>query len=298
MNRLKSFVLGLALTVVAFSGSGCGWNNVPPGYGGIKVNYYGDNKGVDDVATVTGMQFYNPISTRVIEFPLFNQRAIWTQAIEEGSPTNEEISFTSRGDLPFTADIALSYELELEKLPYFYVKFRSDDISNFTHGYLRDVARRGYAELAPKYDAEQLYGEKIAELDEKVRQFVNGEVNQYGVKITNFGIIGRPRPPKEIMDRINGKVASIQKAQQAENELRERQAEAAKRVADAKGDADAAIARAEGEARANAIRSSSINDNLIRWRTLDVMEKWNGQLPAYMAGGSTGLPIPMVNVGQ
>lgn len=296
--RLKNFAMAIVLAATMMSGSGCGWNNVPPGYGGIKVNYYGSNKGVDDVATVTGMQVYNPFTTNIIEFPLFNQRAVWTRDIEEGSPTNEEISFTSKGDLPFTADIALSYELELDKLAHFYVKFRSDDIERFTHGYLRDIARRGYAEMAPKYEAEQLYGEKIAELDEKVRNFVNSQVSEYGIKITNFGIIGRPRPPKEIVDRINGKVASIQKAQQAENELRERTAEAAKRVADAKGDADSQIARAEGEAKANAILSASINDNLIRWRSLQVMAQWNGQLPTYLATGDSGLPIPMMNVGQ
>jgi hypothetical protein len=34
---------------------------------------YGDNKGVDDVVAVTGMVFYNPITTKIYEFPTFIQ---------------------------------------------------------------------------------------------------------------------------------------------------------------------------------------------------------------------------------
>lgn len=308
MNRLKSFVLGIALAVVAVSGSGCGWNNVPPGYVGIKVDYYGTEKGVNDYPVVTGMQWYNPWYSTVIEYPTFNQTAVWTKDENEGSPTNEEISYASSEGMGFEADISLSYNLIPEKVPAFYVKFRNDDLRLFTHGYLRSVARRGYAELAPQYSAEQLYTDKVGELDKKVQEYVNNEVNQFGVEITQFGVIGRPRPPMELTARINAKVGAVQRAQQAENELRQTQAEAAKQVAEAEGNARSRIAEAEGnaksriveaegQAKANALLSASINENLIKWRTVDVMSRWNGALPTYMAG-SGGLPVPMVNVGQ
>jgi len=308
VNRLKSFVLGLALTVVAFSGSGCGFNNVPPGYVGIKVDYYGTEKGVSDYPVVTGMQWYNPWYSTVIEYPTFNQTAVWTKDINEGSPANEEISYASSEGMGFEADISLSYNLIPEKVPAFYVKFRNDDLRTFTHGYLRSVARRGYAELAPHYSAEQLYTDKVGELDKKVQEYVNAEVNQFGVEITQFGVIGRPRPPQELTARINAKVGAVQRAQQAENELRQTQAEAAKQVAEAEGNAKSRIAEAEGnaksriveaegQAKANALLSASINENLIKWRTVDVMSRWNGALPTYMAGAG-GLPVPMVNVGQ
>jgi regulator of protease activity HflC (stomatin/prohibitin superfamily) len=290
----------VALAVALATTSGCGWNNVPPGYGGIKVNFYGTAKGVDELPTVTGMQWYNPLTETILEYPVFNQRAVWTADAEEGSPTNEEISFASSEGLPFTADISLSYELQLEKLPHFYVKFRNDDIRGFTHGFMRDVARKGFSDIAPHYTAEELYSTKTEKLVGEVQEYVNNQVNQYGVHVNQFGIIGRPRPPKEIADRISAKVGSIQKAIQAENELRERTAEAAKRVADAKGDADSQVARAKGEAEANAILSASINNNLILWRELQVkksfVDKWNGAAPYYLSTGGGALPTPIIDM--
>ena len=304
--RLKNFAMTIVLAAaVAFSGSGCGY--IPPGYAGIKINNYGSGKGVGIEPASTGMNPFMPGYSSILEYPTFTQTAVWTRSADEGSPSNEEISYPSSEGMGFTADISLSYNVIPENIPAFYTKFRSDDITGFTHGYLRNVARRGYAELSPKYTAEQLYSEKISELDKRVQDYINAEVNQYGVEVTQFGVIGRPRPPEELNARINAKVGAVQKAQQAENELRQTQAEAAKQVAEAEGNAKSRIAEAEGnsrariveaegQAKANALLSSSITENLIKWRNLDVTARWNGALPTYMANGQNGLPLAMMNV--
>lgn len=293
--RLKNFVMGFALAVTMISGAGCA--NVPPGHVGIKVNFYGSQKGVEDFPAVTGIQWYNPWYTDIVVFPTFNQTAVWTKDLNEGSPTNEEITYASSEGMGFESDISMSYNVVPDKVPAFYIKFRSEDLYSFTHGYLRNVARRGYAEIAPRFTAEQLYTDKVGELDRLVQEYVNAEVTDFGIVVTQFGVIGRPRPPQELTARINAKVGAVQRAQQAENELRQTQAEAAKQVAEAEGNAKSRIMEAEGQAKANAILSASINQNLIQWRTIDVMSKWNGALPTYMAG-TGGLPVPMVNVGQ
>ena len=62
-------VLGFILLVVLFNSC----ERVDAGHVGVKVNMYGDNKGVDDVVAVTGMVFYNPITTKIYEFPTFIQ---------------------------------------------------------------------------------------------------------------------------------------------------------------------------------------------------------------------------------
>ena len=51
-----------------------GYERVDAGYGGIKVNLYGDDKGVDDFTLVTGAVWYNPITTAVYEYPTFVQQ--------------------------------------------------------------------------------------------------------------------------------------------------------------------------------------------------------------------------------
>src|SRR3990167_2517569 len=95
----KIFLLTVLIGII----SGC--TRIDPGHVGIVVNYYGSNKGVSDFPAITGMVWYNPISTTVFEYPTFVQTAIWTKDKTEGSSLNEETTFNSKEGLVFSADI-------------------------------------------------------------------------------------------------------------------------------------------------------------------------------------------------
>src|SRR5574343_537989 len=96
---------------------------IEPGHVGIVVDMYGSQKGVQEFPIVTGMNFRIPLKTSVYEYPTFVQTAVWTRDSKEGSPSNEEVSFSSKEGLVITADISLSYQLLAERVPAFYVKF-------------------------------------------------------------------------------------------------------------------------------------------------------------------------------
>ena len=64
--------------------------------------------------------------------------------------------------------------------------------------------------------------------------------------IDQFGFIGSPRPPSSVIDAINAKVQAQQIAVQKQNELVQAQADAAKLVAAADGQAKAQVAIANG----------------------------------------------------
>jgi hypothetical protein len=49
------------------------YTRIDAGHEGIKVNLYGDSKGVDDVELVTGAVWFNPVTTAVYEYPTFVQ---------------------------------------------------------------------------------------------------------------------------------------------------------------------------------------------------------------------------------
>lgn len=272
-NKILPIIL---LALIAF---GC--TRVDPGYVGIKVNYFGSQRGVEDFPAVTGFVWYNPISTSIFEYPTFVQTAIWTKSPHEGKAINEEICFNSKEGLVICGDISLSYTLEITKVPAFYVKFRSDKIDIFTHGFLRNVARDHFNELATSYGVEQLYGEKKEEYLAKVRERINGQVGPYGVKIEQFGFIGAPRLPEGVVNALNAKIQATQDAIRAENEVRQAKAEAQK-----------AIAKAEGEARANELLARSLSPTLLEWRKLTITEhaiaKWDGKRPM-VEGQSAGL---------
>ncbi len=69
MKTIISAVVGFFLLVTLFFSC----ERIDAGHVGVKVNQYGDNKGVDDVVAVTGMVFYNPFTTAIYEFPTFIQ---------------------------------------------------------------------------------------------------------------------------------------------------------------------------------------------------------------------------------
>jgi regulator of protease activity HflC (stomatin/prohibitin superfamily) len=289
----------LVLSLVPFLAGCAGCTVVNPGYVGIKVNMLGSNRGVQDIPMVTGWVFYNPFTQRIYEYPTFVQTAAWTRSPHEGSPSNEEVTFNDKSGLVITADISLSYQLQPDKVPHFYVKFRSDDLAQFTHGFLRNIARDAFNEVGGTYAVEEIYGAKKEEVVLKVRERINGQVSDIGVVLQQFGFIGAPRPPQNVIESINMKIAATQNAMRVENEVRQTQAEAQKAVAKAEGEAKAAIARAEGEAKANRVLAESITPELLQWRNLQITEqavaRWDGKRPMVEGQGSGMLlqiPLP------
>ena len=282
--KLKGMVSFVSILVCLIL-NGCGCDVIKPGYVGIKVDNLGSQRGVQNYTVQTGLVTYIPSMSSIFEFPTFVQTTVWTQSKEEGSPTNEEISFNTKEGSPVTGDISLSYQIDAEKVPAFYIKFRSDDLNLFTHGFMRNVARDAFNEVGAQYALEEVYGPKKEELLSKVKKRVNDEVSKYGVILVQFGFVGRIRIDPTIMQALNAKLATTQNAMTAENRLREAQANAANRVA-----------AAEGEARANLALAKSITPELIEWRKLDLTQnainRWNGVRPM-VEGNSSGMLLQL-----
>jgi len=287
MLLMKRVLMAMVVLMLSFMLIGCGCTRVDPGHVGVKVNMYGSDKGVSDMPLVTGMVWYNPISTKVFEYPTFVQTAVWTASKHEGRPIDESITFNSKEGMVITADVSLSFQLEAAKVPAFYVKFRSDNLNLFTHGFLRNVARDAFNELAPKMPIEDIYGEKKEALIQDVKARINKETAEYGVKLVQFGFIGAPRLPEQVVNALNAKIKATQDAMRVENEVRQASAEARK-----------AVAKAEGEAKANLILTQSITPILLQWRQLQITEnavaRWDGRRPT-VEGANAGmlLQIPM-----
>ena len=295
---MRRLLFGCVLMLMA----GCGYTTVEPGHVGIQVNKFGTDKGVSSYPLVTGAQFYNPFTTTIFQYPTSVQTAVWTSSVHEGAPLDESLTYNSSEGLVFHADVSVSYQLLPEKVPSFYVQFRSDDVNTFTHGLMRIIARESLNEVAARYTADQLYSDKKDSVMADARVMVERKLETYGVKIVQMGYTGPPRPPEPIVAAINLKIQAIQSAITTENQVRQSKAEAQKKVAIADGDAQAAIKKAEGESKANSLLTSSISDSLLKWRSLQVQEaaiqKWNGARP-YFEVGSSGVgagPNILLNV--
>src|SRR5690349_3644768 len=154
--QLRRWIGGLLLFLTVMGVSACGRTIVEPGHVGIQVDYYGQDRGVESYPKVTGVVWYNPITTKVLQYPTFVQTAVWTHNINEGNPFDESISFTTSDQMQVAADVSLAYHLTADRVPAFYVKFRSDDLRTFTHGFLRNLAREKFDAAAGRYKIEQI----------------------------------------------------------------------------------------------------------------------------------------------
>lgn len=261
---------------------------IEAGYTGIEVNLAGSQRGASEIPIRTGWVFYSPLTTQIIEFPTYVQTVKWTRNTDEGHPINEEMGFNSKEGMEIFVDVSLSYAIEPKRVPDFYVKYRVSDLDLFTHGILRDIVRNSLNEVASTYVVEDIYGEKKAEFLGKVEKQIQEKVANVGVGVQQFGFIGAPRVPAVIATAITAKAQAIQQAERAENELATTRAEAAKKIAEADGDAKSAVTLAQGEADANKIRQSSLTPQLLELRRLEnqraYIDKWNGQLPNVQAG--------------
>ena len=261
---------------------------IEPGYTGIRINKL-VNQGISKENIITGYVIYMPLFTSIVRYPTFVQRVAWTNDLREGNPVNEELTFNTIDSVPVNMDVAVSYQLEASKVPDFYTKFRADNIEQFTHGFMRDTTRNIVAKIGSEYTFDAINGAKKEEFLGQVAKSLHEEVHVYGVSIQQFGLIGSLKPPQELLDAVNAKTMAIQQAIQSENEVRQAQAEAKKKVA-----------TAEGEAAANRALTSSIDPKLLQWESMKIqresVQKWDGKMPSVMSGKSDGMlfnvPLP------
>src|SRR5580700_10126785 len=295
--KLGIIAIGVLLVVLVMGLFLLRVTRIEPGHVGVQINLAGNQRGASEIPVRTGWVVYSPLSTEIIEFPTYVQTVKWTKDVNEGHPINEEMGFNSKEGMEIFVDVSLSYAIDPRKVPDFYVKYRVNDLDLFTHGILRDIVRNSLNEVASTYVVEDIYGEKKAEFLGKVEAQIELKMTPVGVSVQQFGFIGAPRVPAVIATAITAKAQAIQQAERARNELATTQAEAAKKIAEAEGDAKSLVTRAQGEADANRIRQNSLTPQLLELRRIEnsraLIDKWDGRLPSVQSGqGGMILQLP------
>ena len=295
--KFGAIAIGVILLLLVLSIFLLRVTRIEAGHVGVEINLAGKERGASEPPVRTGWVVYSPLSTQIIEFPTYVQTVKWTKDTSEGHPINEEMGFNSKEGMEIFVDVSLSYAIDPLKVPDFYVKYRVADMEMFTHGILRDVVRNSLNEVASTYVVEDIYGEKKAEFLGKVEAMIQKKMASVGVGVQQFGFIGAPRVPTVIATAITAKAQAIQQAERARNELATTQAEAAKKIAEAEGDAKSLVTRAQGEADANRIRQNSLTPQLLELRRIEnnraLIDKWNGQLPSVQTGQGGGMILQL-----
>ena len=262
IKAISAGVLGFILLVVLFNSC----ERIDAGYVGVKVNQYGDNKGVDDVVAVTGMVFFNPITTKIYEFPTYIQH-------KEYKGENSFI-VNSKDGSEFNVSPIMNYSVQREKVPAIFSKYRRP-LEDIEEGFLKTAVYDAFRLATNKYTADELISNR-AIFEVEVRRLLDGQLLKEGFTINQF--TSNLIYPETFKRSIEAKNNAVQAALRAENEVKTAEAQAKIKVATAEGNAQAMLTSAKAEAESNRMKQVTLTPLLLQ---LEYINKWDGKLPVY-----------------
>lgn len=246
---------------------------IDAGHVGVKVNMYGSGKGVGGVTECTGWVFYNPITTKIYEFPTFIQHKEYKKTEE----IDNSFIVNSKDGSEFQVSPIMNYSVQREKVPTIFAKYRRS-LPEIEEGFLKTAVYDAFRLATNKYTADELISNR-AVFEVEVRRLLEGQLLQEGFIINQF--TSNLIYPETFKKSIEAKNNAVQAALRAENEVKTAEAQAKIKVATANGNAEAMLTAAKAEAEANSLKQKTITPMLLQ---LEWINKWDGQLPGTMLG--------------
>ncbi len=266
MKKINFFLAIVALMCVVCTSS-C--TRIDAACEGIKVNLYGSDKGVDDVVLVTGMVWFNPFTEEIYEYPTYVQMVDY-----------EPFVINAKDGSNFTVDPTLNINPISGKAAAIFKKYRKP-LDEVIHDVLKTHIINAYRIKLNAYTTDELVSkreefERVTE--DYLREVLAKENFELGEMTSGL------KYPESLERSITAKNQAVQEALRISNEVAAIEAEAQKKIAAAKGNAEAQRITADAEAYYNRTVSASLSNALVQMKAL---EKWDGKTPIVSGGAST-----------
>jgi len=272
MSRGKVILVLLGLVFASlFLMNSC--ERIDAGHVGVKVDMYGSGKGVNDVTECTGVVFYNPITTKIYEFPTFIQHKEY----------KDENSFVvnSKDGSEFSVSPIMNYSVQREKVPSIFAKYRRS-LEEIEEGFLKTAVYDAFRLATNKYTADGLIGNREV-FEVEVRRLLEAQLLKEGFVINQF--TSNLVYPDSFKKAINAKNNAVQAALMAENKVKQAEAEAKIKVATANGNAEALLANARAEAESNRLRQQTLTPMLLQQQWIEAWKHGGSKVPTYITSG-------------
>lgn len=246
---------------------------IDAGHVGIKVSNVGDNRGVGKTEYVTGWVFYNSWISRIYEFPIHQQHIDY-----------ESNDIVTKGGFRATIKPSFNYSINSGNVADMFQNLRVG-VKEMEQGWLKNAIVGSVNDVANRYTVDSIFNHR-EEFEADIVKECNKRVSKwFNVSQLRTNIV----PPTEISESIIAKTRAIQEVQVAENRRQVAIAEAERKIAEARGDSAQAVIQAAG--RAEAIKREQLSLTPLYIDYIKV-QKWSGQVPTTVAGGS-GLMIQL-----
>lgn len=266
---MKSTILSilLGLTVMACT-------TIDASHEGIKVSKIGSDRGANDIENVTGWVFYNPMTSKIEEYPLYTQTKDF-----------DPFKVTTRDGAVFTVDPTLNYKIQKGQGATIYRNYRKQ-LPEIENTVLRNLVYNAYRDIANSYTSDSLMMSRAA--------FENKAEARLGQFLQKDGFVFEQitsglNPPPSLQSMIDAKNQAVQRSLKLQNDVAATKAQAEINVTKSKGDAEALLVRARAESEANKLKQQSLTPLLVEMRRIEAWEKGGSQVPTTVLGSNTQL---------
>lgn len=293
-------VIGLICTALCST-------RVPAGYVAVK---YRMNGGIADDVLGQGWHIVPP-TVKTTLYSIGIEQSYLTDTDDGDSPKNDSFSAPSSDGKGLQMELTFTYRYDADKVAETFTRFKGRSGKDLLDSFIKPNVISWTKEVTAKYPVTDILGEKRAELNTVLSDYLAEKFAPYGIIIENASLINI-EVDDETRASITKKVTAQQELELAniEAQTAEVQAEKDKQVAlieaeknketaeiqaeqakiRAQGEADAKKIAAEAEAEANRKIAESLTPELIEKIKY---EQWNGELPQVQGSGT-----PIVDIMQ
>lgn len=285
--------IGSAALLLIVLLSTCGYERIDSGHAGIKVELFGNDKGVQDIVLVNGGQFYNKWTQEVYEFPTNVQHKVWQ--MQEG--LNEEFAVTTADGMTLKFDVGFDYQAIPQRVPDIFQKYRKQ-LPQITDEFLRTAVRNSYNDIAGRFISDTLLFKRNV-YETEVKKNLESKLKE-DFTVNQLGITGEIRVPPTMKTAIENKIKTNQEAQTVQNELNITKAQAKKQIAKAQGDSTSLMVKTNAQALATRVEADadayynqkinqSLTPTLLEYRKINT---WDGKMPTVQGGSTPIISMP------
>lgn len=312
-GKIGAIALGLFLVVGVILAFIC-TEKIPAGYTGV---VYSMNKGVADQTLGQGWHIVSP-TKKVTLYSVGIEQSYLTASKDGDSPDDDSFSAPSSDGKGLQMELTFTYRFDADKVAQTFTRFKGRSGKDLLNTFIKPNIISWTKEVTAKYPVTDILGEKRAELNTVLSDYLAKKFADYGILIENASLINievddetRASITKKVTAQQELELANIEKktAQvQAEKEKQvaliqaekekeaaaieaekikiNAQADAEKVKIKAEADAEARKIAADAEAKANREIAESLTSELIEKIKV---EKWNGSVPSVQ--GTSATPV-------
>lgn len=273
---------------------------VPAGYVAVK---YRMNGGIADDVLGQGWHIIPP-TVKTTLYSIGIEQSYLTATEDGDSPKDDSFSAPSSDGKGLQMELTFTYRYDADKVADTFTRFKGRSGKDLLDSFIKPNIISWTKEVTAKYPVTDILGEKRAELNTVLSEYLAEKFLPYGIIIENASLINievddetRASITKKVtaqqeleLANIEAQTAKVQAEKDKEVALIEAeknketasiQAEQAK--IKAQGEADAKKIAAEAEAEANRKIAESLTPELIEKIKY---EQWNGELPQVQGSGT------------